>query len=137
MARGVWAGDHLPPSAKGLCLQLPRQAFQLPGTRDSCFTPNEIKFPLLPHLHLNTGRYWLLFIYGYYLYMCKTSISHSVGYSKNTHLPVHLFCIVTLFFPLFLTPCSGLTVAEDLQINKSVNSPIKADCFTLLQRLSF
>lgn len=62
--------------------------------------------------------------------MCKTSVSYSVGYSKkkNTHLPIHLFWIVFFFFLLFFIPCTSLTVAENLQINKGVNSPIKADC---------
>jgi len=51
---------RLPPlllraPAKRLCLQLQRHAFKLPATGDSFFMLNEIKFPLLPHLHLNTG----------------------------------------------------------------------------------
>lgn len=39
-----------------VCLQLQRHVLKLSGTGDSFFMLNEMKFPLLPHLHLNAGN---------------------------------------------------------------------------------
>lgn len=59
--RGLrWRSPACPPCCslpqQRVCLQLQRHVLKLPGTGDSFFMLNEMKFPLLPHLHLNAGN---------------------------------------------------------------------------------
>lgn len=97
--RGVSAGCPLPllPPAPGKCtLWLQRCAFKLSATGDSFFMRNEIKFPLLPHFHLNTGRLWMAIIYIRVRH--PFLIPWDTVRRKIPIPPVHLSWIVSLSF---------------------------------------
>lgn len=89
---GVSAGCPLPRGSARCGFK----AFKLPATGDSFFMWNEIKFPLLPHFHLNTGRLWMAIIYIRVRH--PFLIPWDMVRRKIPIPPVHLSWIVSLSF---------------------------------------